>query len=411
MIITYISNYSMRKALFYITFVLSILSLTKAYSQEIYTQANAANPTNEGNSVEGWGGSTTNTVVSDEVFSGNYSIKLEAQTDGWRNAEYIFTTIPGERYKITIYAKSGTPVRQGFYLWEGFNDFVGVDNIVQEWTEYTWNLTASGTSALIRVYTGHPSVVGNTIYIDNISIVKEDLQAPTPPSLSSVSQTIASVNLSWSGATDNIGVTGYKIYKDGALEATLGNDNSYQVTGLTAGTSYQFTIKAIDAYGNESSASNAVSVTMDSSGGGSSGGTVWTEANSVASYTGNVAVGTSTVPNGYQMAVDGKLIAEEVKVQLSGSWPDYVFKKGYDLPTLEVIKEHIDEKGHLPNVPSAKEIEANGIQLGEMNIMLLEKIEELTLYILGQEKKILLQQKQITALKDLEARIAMLEKK
>ena len=70
------------------------------------------------------------------------------------------------------------------------------------------------------------------------------------------------------------------------------------------------------------------------------------------------------------------------------AWPDYVFAKDYALPTLAALQQHINEKGHLPNIPSAVEIEANGLELGEMNKLLLEKIEELTLYILQQEARI-----------------------
>ncbi|TXN36139.1 hypothetical protein FVB32_16405 [Flagellimonas hymeniacidonis] len=214
-----------------------------------------------------------------------------------------------------------------------------------------------------------------------------DTQPPTAPTLASTGQSETTADLSWSGATDNIGVTGYKIFKDGALEATLGNVSAHQVTGLTADTAYNFTATALDGAGNESAVSNTVPITTNSSGGGSSGGSVWSEANSVASYTGDVAVGTNSVPNGYKMAIDGKLITEEVKVQLSGNWPDYVFAKDYDLPSLEEIQKHIKEKGHLPNIPSAKEVEQNGFELGEMNRLLIEKIEELTLYILQLEQK------------------------
>ncbi|WP_190808392.1 fibronectin type III domain-containing protein [Flagellimonas sp. S3867] len=223
------------------------------------------------------------------------------------------------------------------------------------------------------------------IYTD-LTNPSSDTQAPTTPALTSAGQTDTTADLSWNGATDNVGVTGYKIFKDGNLEATLGNVNAYQVTGLTASTAYSFTVTALDAAGNESSASNAVSITTDASSGGGSGGSVWSESNSVASYSGDVAIGTSAVPAGYKMAIDGKLITEEVKVQLSGNWPDYVFKEDYDLPTLEEIQKHIEEKGHLPNIPSAKEIEVNGIELGAMNKLLLEKIEELTLYILQQSE-------------------------
>lgn len=100
---------------------------------------------------------------------------------------------------------------------------------------------------------------------------------------------------------------------------------------------------------------------------------------------GNLGIGT-TNPGVYKLAVKGKIRAEEIKVETG--WADYVFKNDYNLPTLEEVEKHIKEKGHLINIPSAAEVEENGIQLGEMNRLLLEKIEELTLYILEQEEKL-----------------------
>ncbi len=105
---------------------------------------------------------------------------------------------------------------------------------------------------------------------------------------------------------------------------------------------------------------------------------------------GNLGIGT-TNPNGWKLAVNGKIRAKEVKVE--ANWADYVFEDNYDLPTLQEVEAHIKEKGHLQNIPSAQEVEENGIELGEMNKLLLEKIEELTLYIIAQEKKIKYQEK------------------
>ncbi|MEO1010891.1 MAG: malectin domain-containing carbohydrate-binding protein [Bacteroidota bacterium] len=224
--------------------------------------------------------------------------------------------------------------------------------------------------------------------IEVLGVDTADTVPPGAPTLSGTGNTDTTAGLAWSGATDNVGVTGYRVYKDGSLEASLGNVGSYQVSGLTASTAYAFTVRAIDAAGNESTLSNSVSVTTDSSPGGGSGTSVWSEAGSTASYTGSIAVGTSTVPSGYQMAIDGKLITEEVKVQMSGAWPDYVFAKDYDLPTLEEIQAHITEKGHLPNIPSAEEVETNGLELGEMNKLLLEKIEELTLHLIIKDREL-----------------------
>ncbi|MNF81810.1 hypothetical protein D3C84_641000 [compost metagenome] len=68
-------------------------------------------------------------------------------------------------------------------------------------------------------------------------------------------------------------------------------------------------------------------------------------------------------------------------------WPDYVFKKEYNLPTLEEVEKHIAVKGHLENIPSEEEVLKNGINLGDMNAKLLQKIEELTLYMIEMKKE------------------------
>ncbi len=101
---------------------------------------------------------------------------------------------------------------------------------------------------------------------------------------------------------------------------------------------------------------------------------------------GRVGIGTSN-PDA-PLTVKGRIHAEEVKVDLSVPGPDYVFKADYKLRTLEEIRKYIAAHGHLPNIPAAKEMEDKGIDLGTMNMKLLEKIEELTLYILEQENRI-----------------------
>ncbi|MGJ8733389.1 MAG: hypothetical protein ACSHW4_09585 [Cellulophaga sp.] len=87
------------------------------------------------------------------------------------------------------------------------------------------------------------------------------------------------------------------------------------------------------------------------------------------------------------LGIKGKLTSSEVKVKIGG-WADYVFNENYKLPTLEEVEKSIKQKGHLINIPSAQEVEKNGVELGEMNRLLLEKIEELTLYILKQDKEV-----------------------
>lgn len=111
---------------------------------------------------------------------------------------------------------------------------------------------------------------------------------------------------------------------------------------------------------------------------------------------GNIGIGTgsSALNPSEKLAVNGLIHTKEVKVDLL-NWPDYVFEEGYNLPTLEEVESQIQTNGHLANIPSAKEVEENGVLLGDMNKKLLEKVEELTLYIIQMNKEIELLKAQI----------------
>lgn len=114
---------------------------------------------------------------------------------------------------------------------------------------------------------------------------------------------------------------------------------------------------------------------------------------------GNVGIGISN-PS-HKLTVKGTIRTEEVLVELiQGTGPDYVFEKDYNLLPLSQVEAYINENKHLPEVPSAKEMEATGLNLKEMNLLLLKKVEELTLHLIEKEKK-------MAALED---RIEQLEK-
>jgi len=125
---------------------------------------------------------------------------------------------------------------------------------------------------------------------------------------------------------------------------------------------------------------------------------------------GTVGIGCSGLEGdiaGVELAVDGEILCEEVMVKLSGDWADFVFDKKYDLKSLPQVEKYIKENHHLPDVPSASEVEENGIELGDMNKILLQKIEELTLYIIDQNK---INDKQKDLIETLRKRIEDLEK-
>ncbi len=91
---------------------------------------------------------------------------------------------------------------------------------------------------------------------------------------------------------------------------------------------------------------------------------------------------------GYKLKVFGKIISEEVRVQLKAAWPDYVFEKNYKKLSLDELDKYVTANKHLPNIPSAKEIEKDGQHLGEIQRKMLEKIEELSLYVIELKKEI-----------------------
>ncbi len=103
--------------------------------------------------------------------------------------------------------------------------------------------------------------------------------------------------------------------------------------------------------------------------------------------TGNLGIGT-TDTKGYKLGVNGAAIATSMTVKLYANWPDFVFAKTYGLRPLAEVESYIQAHSHLPEVPSAAQVAKEGINLGEMDATLLKKIEELTLYLIEQNKKL-----------------------
>lgn len=119
--------------------------------------------------------------------------------------------------------------------------------------------------------------------------------------------------------------------------------------------------------------------------------------NNLTEKNGKIGIGTTTPDE--LLTVKGKIHTQEVLVDLDGAVaPDYVFEKyfngfseafpDYKLISLKDLEVFLKENNHLPNVPSGKELEENGMPLKEMNLLLLQKVEELTLYVLEQQKEI-----------------------
>ncbi len=169
---------------------------------------------------------------------------------------------------------SGTTQTTTNLSWTASTDNVGVTayNIYQGVTLIGTSATNSYTVTGLTPSTGYTFAVSAKDAAGNLSgqsasafattlAPVPDTTAPTAATLSASGTTLTSTNLSWSGATDNVGVTGYDVYKDGVLLGSTTTATTYAVTGLTSATTFAFTVRAKDAAGNVSLASNTVSVT------------------------------------------------------------------------------------------------------------------------------------------------------
>ena len=124
----------------------------------------------------------------------------------------------------------------------------------------------------------------------------------------------------------------------------------------------------------------------------------WGTAQMYIRRSGNVGIG--VVDPAYKLDVDGSIRGEKV-IADPDAWPDYVFEDEYDLKSLEEVENYIKANGHLPNIAPAETYLTNGVSLADMDVKLLEKIEELTLYTIEQDKKIKEQHQELAAQKNL----------
>lgn len=207
------------------------------------------------------------------------------------------------------------------------------------------------------------------------------------------------------------------VFGKGTYASSMGNGNVYGVVGSAAANN---PLNNIGVYGEAKNASGYNSGVLGSVTTTSGiyntgvGGTValstsaaWSRAiagyapvapNHYAGYfdgnvevqTGSLKVGNVATPVGYKMYVEQGILTEKVKVAVASSpaWADYVFAADYKLKPLSEVEKFIDENNHLPNIPSADELVKEGLDLGKMQALQMEKIEELTLYLIEMKKEI-----------------------
>ncbi|MDB5142979.1 MAG: hypothetical protein JWQ66_1692 [Mucilaginibacter sp.] len=179
----------------------------------------------------------------------------------------------------------------------------------------------------------------------------------------------------------------------GTTSPTAGLDVWNGAVHVVAGTGGNYAVDGAYIAWNTTNGVGGETNFVNNIGGGNAGGFTFdntTRSNVVTRLmtilgNGNIGIGT-TNPQGYKLAVNGTAIATAMTVKLYTNWPDYVFKPDFHLLPLNEVKTYIDQNQHLPDMPSEAEVTKNGINLGEMNTLLTKKVEELTLYLIEQEK-------------------------
>jgi hypothetical protein len=208
------------------------------------------------------------------------------------------------------------------------------------------------------------------------------------------------------GSTSPINPFGMEFYTAGVSRMTIGTDGAVKASGnlsvggnitllgdsyVSAATSGNFT-----AFSGGTNYTNGGTMVLRGSTSPSNpfGVEFYTSGSQrmVIEADGGVRIGSISTPNpaGYKLYVDQGILTEKVKVAVAGSaqWADYVFKKDYELMPLNDVEKFVKTNNHLPGVPSAAEMVKEGNDLGKTDAKLLEKIEELTLYIISQQKEI-----------------------
>ncbi|WP_405889015.1 carbohydrate binding domain-containing protein [Streptomyces sp. NBC_01136] len=256
--------------------LLGTAALALAGAVALPTTAQAANilsnPGFESGSLSPWSCTgNLGSVVSSPVHGGSKALAGAVSSSDNAQCSQTVSVQPNTTYSLSGWVR-------GSYV------YLGVDGGASTWTtspsaysQLTVSFTTGASQTSANIYV-HGWYAQGTYYADDISLDGpggggggSDTQAPTAPTnLTSTGKTSSSVSLSWGASSDNVGVTAYDIYS-GSNQVLSVSGTSATVSGLSASTAYTFTVKARDAAGNTSGASNSVSVTTDAGTGGGTG--------------------------------------------------------------------------------------------------------------------------------------------
>jgi hypothetical protein len=217
----------------------------------------------------------------------------------------------------------------------------------------------------------------------------------TTDDASDYNQPVITAEVTHDASSDTRAVYGISTPADGYGYGVYGQGGYRGVYGIGAGGDYTGTVIGVYGYAS-GTAGTRIGLYGYATGGTTNWGSYMLGSNYIS---GDLRIGTTTAATGYALSVNGKIMCEELRVEDSGSWPDYVFDKDYNLMSLEELEQSINENNHLPGIPAAAEVEENGFDVADMQKRVLEKVEELTLYTIEQGKLIKELQNEVQTLK------------
>ncbi|MEI9921933.1 MAG: fibronectin type III domain-containing protein [Bacteroidota bacterium] len=315
----------------------------------------------------------------------SYTSEVNATTGAIPAVPTSLSATAASSYSINLTWTDASSNETGFEIEHSLSSSSGftlVTTTAANATSYTDVSLTSNTTYYYRIRGVNSN--GSSAYtsVANATTLPHVPDAPTGLTATNGS---SKINLNWvDNATDELHYVLERSNTSGSgftVLATLSpNIVSYSDTDITAGTPVYYRVKATNNDGS-STYSNQATATYSSD-------ATEVATNLFVDGVGGVGVGTSTVPSGYRFAVKGKMIAEGIKLDLQMAWPDYVFGDNYKLRDLPSLRSYINQNKHLPGIPTESEVSKNGIDVGEINVKLVEKIEELSLYVIQMEERI-----------------------
>jgi len=291
--------------------------------------------------------------------SAGYSVVAYSATDNTLIGAYSSKNITSGTYNTLLGSQSGYTMTTGHYnaivgSSSGYSLTTGQYNTMMGY-KAGYSATTSSNNTFLGYQAGYKSTYSNNVYIGYNS---------------GYNNTIGTCNTL-------IGASAGYNNTSGARNVFIGYAAGYSETGSNKLYIANSSTTTPLIYGDFST--NALTINGSF--------TVGTSNLYVNTTNNTVGIGT-TDTKGYKLGVNGNIIATEVVVKEYVNWPDYVFENNYKLAELTEVEAYVKEKKHLPGVPSANEVKDNGVALGEMNKILLQKIEEMMLYMIQQQKEI-----------------------